>query len=147
MSRSGSARTLVNQICSDVGKPIFSARSLTESGMPPRKPRRRRALFQTPSLLRSAATSNATEARRYAINGGPGAAEQRVPMVVEIARIAREDFIRPLAVEHDLDAGARGQFHQVEPGNRRSRNDRLILEPQDLCQALPHPLWSQRDPL
>ena len=65
--------------------------------------------------------------------GGPGVAEQRVPMVVEIARIAREDFIRPLAVEHDLDAVARGQLHQVEPGNRRPRYDRLVLEPQDLC--------------
>src|SRR5438876_5893629 len=68
MSRSGSARTLVNQICSDVGKPIFSARVLTESGMRPRKLLRRRALFQTPWILRSTPARNARDRKSTRLN-------------------------------------------------------------------------------
>ena len=59
-------------------------------------------------------------------------AEQRIPIVVEVVRIARQSLIRPLAVEHHLHAVGCCQLHEVEPGNRRSRVDRLVLEPQDL---------------
>ena len=77
--------------------------------------------------------------------GDSAAAEQRVPVVVKIAWVPREDFVRPLAVEHDLDAVARGQLHQVEPGNRPPRYDRLVVEPQDLCQTVPRLFWAERD--
>src|SRR5206468_8449181 len=44
-----------------------------------------------------------------------GGAEQRVPVIVEVVRIARPYFIGPLTVEHNLDAATGCQFHQVEP--------------------------------
>src|ERR1044071_4751503 len=57
------------------------------------------------------------------------APEQRVPVVVEVARIAGQRFIRSLAVQHHFDAVGLGQLHEVEARDRRSRDDRLLLEP------------------
>src|SRR5207244_12047291 len=37
------------------------------------------------------------------------------------------------------------QFHQVESCNRPPRYDRLVVELQDLCQAVPGLFWRERD--
>src|SRR5205823_12151742 len=125
----------------------------------PTSPAREAAIRrETPQLLVEQAAQGAEEQARGAglvpsrvfsylvpCSGDLGSAEQGAPVIVEVARIARQDFVRSLAVQHDLDAVARCQFHEVESGNRRPRDDGLVLKAQHLDQALPHRFGGQGD--
>ena len=130
---------------------IWCKPALVLEAAPPPPAREAAIRRETPQFLVEQATQGAQEQRPGAgpVPGGVllylvprsgdlGGAEQRVPVVGEVARIARQDFVRSLTVQYDLDAIARCQLHEVEPRNWRPRDDGLILKAQHLDQAVPH---------
>src|SRR5207253_11297969 len=65
--------------------------------------------------------------------------EKPTPIIGEVARVAGDDLIGALPAEQDLHAVFRCQAVDFEPDYPGTRVYRLVLEPEETAQVVPHP--------
>jgi hypothetical protein len=64
-------------------------------------------------------------------------AQQRIPRIAEVVRIAPDGFIGPLTIQDHLDAVVRREAHQLVADDGRERMHRLVLKAEHRAQVVP----------